>query len=237
MKTWGVIKKSVGSKFVCDYTQYVSLLGSFLFIDRTFSLISCSWLSFHLHRWICTIASCLTFSRICATPSTTAWYYGDQTTSIWTCTVMRRCVIRLTENRLPVQLSSLVAHSSASRYANLTWWPYLQINPKSSLLLRQWKSCFSSSQSSVHSHINCLPSFWLPPTTQNILPVLCLHSSLTTPATFRSSTGFSKLKKYLEVRNAALVNYAKKKYFVVKHVESSKNPDGWLTKNLRFFTL
>lgn len=70
-------------------------------------------------------------------------------------------------------------------------------------------------------------------------------SDCPTPTLFVDNTGtisfvdrgFSRRNKYLEVRNAALADYSSKGYFAVKHVQSSENPADCLTKNLRFVTL
>ena len=49
--------------------------------------------------------------------------------------------------------------------------------------------------------------------------------------------GYGRRTKHLEIRHAALVDYAQKKFFVPRHVESAANPADSLTKNLRFITL
>lgn len=49
--------------------------------------------------------------------------------------------------------------------------------------------------------------------------------------------GFVRRSKHLQIRNAALIDYARRGDYEAKYVQSSANPADCLTKNLRFVTL
>lgn len=51
------------------------------------------------------------------------------------------------------------------------------------------------------------------------------------------SKRYGRRTKHLEIRHAALVDCARKKFYVPKHVESASSPADSRTKKLRFNTL